>query len=495
MASARYWRITGVQAPANGLALTAIALYVGAQRVDGDATLTSSHAPVSGALTAIQDADLTTGCTFADADVRSGGFRLVWDFGSAVDLTSMRLAAATQDAWPTLLLLEQFVGGVWNGPVGVMGGFSWPGQYALTEHVPLQASGTLNTVFLLHLDGAHGSKVFTDVAPTPLAQTVSATGVAISTAQAKFGGASAYFDGGGFIKFGTAGDPALTLGNKDFCFEAWFYDTGNGNRRQFMGDSTSSGPSASVFAAFINGGVLSCGVYFGGTQYAVGGIDPPLNQWYHLAFVRNGDALTVYINGAIAGTTQLPAGAVLSAGGGKFALGSAGDYFNNGGAYGTNWIGYADECRFVIGEPIYTSAFTPPSAPFGSGSVPAFVFSSRPVMSARFAVAVAARAPVDSWRIAQSRACMARDMEFGGAGTVYGTTKIKGTPNTSVKSRVSLLRDRDKMLARQTWSDPVTGAFAFKGIAASQKFTTLAEDVDGNFRPVAVNKLAPEVLP
>lgn len=90
---------------------------------------------------------------------------------------------------------------------------------------------------------------------------------------------------------------------------------------------------------------------------------------------------------------------------------------------------------------------------------------------------------------------MARDVEHGGPGTIYGTTKTKGTPNTPTKARVVLLHQRSKLPVRETWSDPVTGAFAFTSIATNQQFITLAEDAAGNFRPVAANLLTPEVLP
>jgi hypothetical protein len=90
---------------------------------------------------------------------------------------------------------------------------------------------------------------------------------------------------------------------------------------------------------------------------------------------------------------------------------------------------------------------------------------------------------------------MARDMEFGGKGTIYGTTKIKGTPDTPTKARVRLLRDRDGLLARETWSDPATGAYSFTEIDTAQKFTVLAQDLNGAFRPVAASQLTPEEQP
>lgn len=90
---------------------------------------------------------------------------------------------------------------------------------------------------------------------------------------------------------------------------------------------------------------------------------------------------------------------------------------------------------------------------------------------------------------------VARDIEHGGPGTIYGTTKTKGAPNQPTHARVVLLHQRSKLPVRETWSDPVTGAFAFTGIDINQQFLTLAEDAAGNFRPVAASRLTPEVAP
>lgn len=107
--------------------------------------------------------------------------------------------------------------------------------------------------------------------------------------------------------------------------------------------------------------------------------------------------------------------------------------------------------------------------------------------------AVAASSQLNVSRMAHAKAALARDVEFGGAGRIWGTTKIKGTPNLPAKARVVLLHQRSKMLVRETWSDPVTGAFAFEGIDTRQEFLTLAEDAAGAYRPVAANRLVPEV--
>lgn len=89
----------------------------------------------------------------------------------------------------------------------------------------------------------------------------------------------------------------------------------------------------------------------------------------------------------------------------------------------------------------------------------------------------------------------ARDVEFGGRGRVYGTTKAKGSPNTPTKSRVRLLRERDGLLAREVWSDPATGAFEFTGVDTGTRWVVLAQDASGAFWPAAASSFDVELLP
>ena len=116
-----------------------------------------------------------------------------------------------------------------------------------------------------------------------------------------------------------------------------------------------------------------------------------------------------------------------------------------------------------------------------------------PTALSTFDVAAGTTVPTFSTRKAPALAT-ARDVEHGGPGTIYGTTKTKGAPNLPTKARVVLLHQRSKLPVRETWSDPVTGYFEFRGIDVNQQFLTLAEDAAGNFRPVAANRLTPEVL-
>jgi len=76
-----------------------------------------------------------------------------------------------------------------------------------------------NVSLLLHCDGSNGSTTFTDNSPSP--KTVTANGNAsVSTAQSKFGGASAVFDGTGDY-LSLDGSSGFAFGTGDFTIEFW----------------------------------------------------------------------------------------------------------------------------------------------------------------------------------------------------------------------------------------------------------------------------------
>lgn len=92
-----------------------------------------------------------------------------------------------------------------------------------------------------------------------------------------------------------------------------------------------------------------------------------------------------------------------------------------------------------------------------------------------------------------------RDTEFGGAGTVTVRTSIKGNPsNTPTPAQVTLLRLRDKKVARVGWAG-ADGVATFTSLdTKNQQFVALAEyptnpedpEAEGYMRPVAgVSKL------
>jgi hypothetical protein len=85
-----------------------------------------------------------------------------------------------------------------------------------------------------------------------------------------------------------------------------------------------------------------------------------------------------------------------------------------------------------------------------------------------------------------------RDMAHGGDGTITGTVKVKGTPsNVPVSRKVRLIRDVDALCIRETWSDPITGAYTFAEIDRTVSYTVLSYDYTESFRAVVADRVLP----
>lgn len=83
-----------------------------------------------------------------------------------------------------------------------------------------------------------------------------------------------------------------------------------------------------------------------------------------------------------------------------------------------------------------------------------------------------------------------------GVGTVYGVVELKGAPvNTPLRARVRLMRERDGLVCRETWSDAATGAYRFDNVDELEVYTVLTYHPAHNHRAVAADNLTPEVLP
>ena len=81
-----------------------------------------------------------------------------------------------------------------------------------------------------------------------------------------------------------------------------------------------------------------------------------------------------------------------------------------------------------------------------------------------------------------------------GIGRVRGTVKQKGTPDAPVYRKVRLVRERDGVLVRELWSNPITGAYSFDYIDELQTWTVISYDHTGAFRAVVADGQVPELI-
>jgi len=147
-----------------------------------------------------------------------------------------------------------------------------------------------DTVLLVHMDGTDGSTTFTDDNGTGRSAVgVSALGSAvnISTAQNKFGGASAHFDASESDQRLVAYDAADGIGTGEFTVETWYRaDTFTSvNAIMYMSGRAFYVTSAGKIA------------YYDGTGFE-GTTTMSTNTWYHLVWQRSSDnVIRLFVNG------------------------------------------------------------------------------------------------------------------------------------------------------------------------------------------------------
>ena len=212
---------------------------------------------------------------------------------------------------------------------------------------------------ILHLpfDGSNGATSTSDVSNQNNAVTVN--GAQISTAESKFGGSSMLFDGSNDYLSVGGSEWNSNLNNGDFTAEFWIRLNTVGTAYIVENYNGSNGWGVALWSG--GGGTnYFDGFWYSGSwrymQYGVGGsyTTPSADTWYHVAFVRNGDDWTLYLNGT-AENTRTVSGSIASSSNGALDIGRKynGTYFVDG---------YIDDLRITKGLARYTSNFTPPTS-------------------------------------------------------------------------------------------------------------------------------------
>jgi len=166
-------------------------------------------------------------------------------------------------------------------------------------------------------------------------------------------GASAYFDGND-DRLSAPDSADFDFGTGDFTVELFFNYKGNIANRWLIGGAnnwqlrlkTASSPSRLGEVSFWNG--FSEIIYVSPSDLAD-------SAWHHIAITREGTNLRHFLDGALVKTTTDDNQTNLDSGSALYI-----------GASSTNsedWDGYISNVRVVKGTAVYTSAFTPPTAP------------------------------------------------------------------------------------------------------------------------------------
>lgn len=230
-------------------------------------------------------------------------------------------------------------------------------------------------VALLHFDGANGSTTITDQKGHTF--TIGG-GAALSTAQQRFGGSSLYLNGTSqYIQSATSVD--WDMGSNDFTIEMFIRPAAAITARQDLLNRFSTyGLGINIF----DSGVLRAysTTAADGLVYITGSTVVTHDVWHHIAYVRSGSTLYLFLDGVLQGSATLS---------GEYAAISQDLTIGRDPAGTRHFNGYIDEFRITKGAARYVSNFSPPDLPFshtavgGVGLDPASTASGGLVSNAR----------------------------------------------------------------------------------------------------------------
>lgn len=224
-----------------------------------------------------------------------------------------------------------------------------------------------NVVSLMHFEGVNGSSTFVDeVAGT---NWVASRGTpVISTGNKRIGNSSAYFAARN-AEISCSQSNLGAFEDKDFTVELYMRPTSIptiSNNYQFPVTKDFAGSYNRGWHVSISGdtgGKVVCSVSVNGTPtlYSISSINVvQANVWIHVAMVRKGGTLYLFVDGILQGTTTIPLSGNIGNDAPAMHIGRIGGNFVSQYAYD----GYVDELRITKGVARYTENFTPPNAPF-----------------------------------------------------------------------------------------------------------------------------------
>ena len=480
----------GLSTPAGGaLELSELRLYEGGALADTGATLTSTLPPTSGTLADLYDGSAVGIVSWSRDKYSAPGFALVWDFGvgGGVESPVMRIGSGSSAAsFLSSCIMQSSTDGINWAAFENVANILYPGGNSITALVDGDVDPYWGQVGIcISANGANGSTTIVDDTGR---HTMTATGGAqLSTAQYKSGGSSLYLPNSGGIYTGSSSD--FNFGSSDFTADCWVYPlsaTGGKNLygsyyQALMGGSQIGSSSNANFSMSLRNLQPSCALFRGMTN--PGAVESAtalsLNQWSHVEYARSGGTVYLFVNGTLAASTSVSGATDDSTRNFAVGMDSTGD---------STMYGYIDLARTIKGVCRHTSSFTP-------GAPPRYVPSSLPEESPRVPrfggvsnlpdLFVPSVTLTDGAAIGHLREYIFFDAYNGGIGTIVGTVKEKNTPaNTPLHRRVLLVDEASRIVIRETWSDPITGAFEFRGVKQGVKYSTISYDHLHNYRAV-----------
>ena len=209
-----------------------------------------------------------------------------------------------------------------------------------------------------HFEGADEATAYSD--PVAGAYTFVAD-AQLDTAQKKFGVSSLLLDGtGDSVSLPDSAD--WTFGSGNFTIDMWVRGASVDDSQLICGQSDAvytANTRQSQIARNADNTVT--GAVWSNTATRMNSTGQTktlsINTWYHIAMVRNGNTITVYIDGTADSTINVT-GITLQDSSTIFSVGAIGLYTTD------RWNGWIDEFRISKGIARWESAFTPDTVPY-----------------------------------------------------------------------------------------------------------------------------------
>jgi hypothetical protein len=182
-----------------------------------------------------------------------------------------------------------------------------------------------------------------------------------NVSEKKFGTHSIQFDGGGDgIEAGVA--PELAFGSNDFTIEFQFKTTTSSGQYVLLGWNRTAADYAMINLFLDAGHSMWIAASNNNSSWTINtntGWTPTANVWYHLAVVRSGSTLKVFVDGVSKYTGTLSGGISSN----LITQNRIGVY-SDGSNY--SYVGFIDEIRVINGAAIYSDGYTLPTQEFES---------------------------------------------------------------------------------------------------------------------------------
>lgn len=343
-----YGRITAVSSLAAGDIPSGSTYYVQNQSATAQSASMRVTGSVGGGALRVYEGTATYYTEFLAASSLSANRSFTWPngYGTSGDLLSTDGAGAL--SWLTLSSTYVPVAGATT----VTGRKTFSAGLAVTNS-SLAVTKSSTTVSLIHFDGRSGSRQVIDVCGNRWNNVANPLSAALNTTTYKFGKSALQLNGTNqYLELVGTDFTSFAFGSGSFTVECWVNFTSTTGTQTIF---DFGGSAAGIILQYVSGTglqVLSLGSTFSFST------TPSTSTWYHIAVVRNGTSLAVYVNGAQVGTTQTLSGSLAC----NFAptVGAKGKLGDT--ALPTNFLAaYIDEFA-VHTTAKWTTGFTAPTA-------------------------------------------------------------------------------------------------------------------------------------